>query len=588
MKKALFALTLFVFLFSGLGFLLSQQNGEDAKFAKTLDSYLDEMWKFYPTAATLAGFYKYNDKLEDLSAKNIDKRHDALDSFNQQFVAKIDRTKLSPEMLIDFEMVTDALHLEYLKHENLLPWDYNPIFYNEIFLFSLKSLLGKEFAPPDARMKSAVERAKALPGLIKQAKENLKTPPQVFTETAIKQFPGVLDFYKNDVPKLIEAASADLKTKFQAEMAKIIPALEDYQGFLQSTLLPKSTGNFRLGEAHRRLLQNTLQNTLTIEELGARAKADTSNIRREMAMASMPLYRIMYPHINMEQISTQYTEEQLRSLFIKGVLDKIKAEHVTKDNFLAQVKTTADRVKAFLTEKQLVELPEENLAVEPMPLVLRGLTWTRLQGPGAYEAAGNYTCLVSPIPDDLGAEQVQSLLEEYNSYFINFWVVRKVYPGSFVPEVFTRKNASLIRKLYPNLPLLKGWSASLDEMLITSGFGNYDLRLRLYQLKQQLQAVIDFQLEVNIHQTDFTKEQAVDLMTKVGFQTPAEAERKWNRICLKPGESAYAYIGYQEILDIEKDYKKLKGNGFSQKEFLQKLLSYGAIPIRHLKTRMAQ
>ncbi len=99
-----------------------------------------------------------------------------------------------------------------------------------------------------------------------------------------------------------------------------------------------------------------------------------------------------------------------------------------------------------------------------------------------------------------------------------------------------------------------------------------------------LQIVIDFQLELNIHQGGMTKEQAVDLMTKGGFQSPVEAERKWNQIILNPGEAIYAYVGYQEILDMEKEYHKIKGDSFSQKEFLNELLKYGALPIRHLRT----
>jgi uncharacterized protein (DUF885 family) len=125
-------------------------------------------------------------------------------------------------------------------------------------------------------------------------------------------------------------------------------------------------------------------------------------------------------------------------------------------------------------------------------------------------------------------------------------------------------------------------------MLVYGGFGNYDLRQRLNQIKSQLKIVMDFQLELNIHQAGMTKEQAISYMTKRGFQTPAEAELKWNRILLSPCDAAYTYVGIQEIWDMEKDFKKLKGEAFSQKEFLQKLLSYGALPIRHLKTRLAQ
>jgi uncharacterized protein (DUF885 family) len=138
------------------------------------------------------------------------------------------------------------------------------------------------------------------------------------------------------------------------------------------------------------------------------------------------------------------------------------------------------------------------------------------------------------------------------------------------------------------MPLVRGWSAYIEDMFVNSGFGEYDLRLRLNQLKYQLRSVIDFMLEIYIHEGDMTKEQAIDQMTKNGFQTQTEAERKWENIILHPGDAAYAYVGFQEILDMEKDYKKLKGDSFSQKEFLTKLLSNGAIPIRTIKAKILQ
>jgi hypothetical protein len=591
MRNRTVHLILFISVFTllGLGALLSSQNQEEAKFQKTMDNYLDAYWKFYPTAATLAGYHKYDDKLEDLSDKNIEKHHDELDAFSQELVAKTDKTKLGADAQIDYDIMRNAIDLELMRHENLIPWQYNPIFYNHLFLNSIQGLLTKEFAPLDARMKSAIERAKDLPGLIKKAKENLQTPPQIYTETAIQQFPGVIDFYRIEVPKLIEPAAAEMKSKFQAEWAKIIPALEDYQSYLQTQLLPKSTGNFRLGEqAHSRLLSLTGEFSIPGSELVARAKADYNNIRREMAIVAMPFYRIMYPNISMEQLSTQYNEEQLRNIFIKGVFDKIKVEHPTKEDFIERVKANADSIKSFISKNGLITLPDVELTIEPMPSTDRGVSWTRLLTPAPYETAGSYAVQVSPLPDDMPADQVESFLEEYNDFYSPWWAVRQVFPGWFVPAFFTQKTASLMNKLYPSMPLIKGWSVGLEEMMINGGFGNYDLRLRLNQLKSQLKVVMDFNLELNIHQGGMTKEQAVQYMTVQGFQTPAEAEWKWNRILLNPCDAAYPYIGYQEILDMEKDYKKKKGEAFSKKEFLQELLNYGPLPIRYLKAKLAQ
>lgn len=588
-KSVVLALFVFVFAFLGLGHILSQQSPDDAKFQKVMEAYLDAYWKFYPTAATMAGYHKYDDKLEDLDESNIDKHHEELDVFSQDMVTKADKTKLSAEAQVDYDILRNALDLELMRHESLVPWQYNPIFYNQIFNNCLRGLLAAQNVSLDARLKSAIERAKALPGLVKQAKSNLQTPPQIYTETAIKQLPGIMDFYKVDVPKLIEAAPADLKSRFQAELSKALTALEDYRSFLQTQLLAKSTGNFRLGDqVHSRLLTLTSEFSIPAQELVARAGADFKNLRREMFLVCIPFYRIMYPNINLEQLTTQKGEEEVRDIVIQGVFDKIKVEHPTRDKFLDQEKATVETLKSFFEQAKLIEVPDAPLSIETMPPASQGVNPTILVGPGAYETGGNYTVQISPIPDDLADDQANGVLEEYNDFYLPFWAVRNVYPGSFVPAFFTNKSGTLLRKLYPSGPLLRGWPVYIEDMLIYGGFGNFDLRQRLNQIKSQLKIVMDFQMELNIHQAGMTKEQALSYMTKRGFQTTAEAEAKWNRILLSPCESAYPYIGIQEIRDMEKDYRKAKGEAFTQKEFLQRLLSYGALPIRHLKAKLAQ
>jgi uncharacterized protein (DUF885 family) len=587
MRRRFIPLLLAAFVLFSLGLLLSAQGPEDSKFQKTLDAYLDAYWKFYPTSGTMAGYTKYNDRLEDLSSRAVEKRNDELDALNQEVVAKINRANLSPDNQVDHEILLDALDLELLRHESLVPWEYNPLFYNEILMGCLQGLLVKNSTPLEGRVKNATDRLKQIPGFIKQAKENLKTPAQIYTETAIAQFPGIINFYKNEAPALVSSASAEAKNRFMAEEAKAVAALEDYQNFLKNELLARSTGNFRLGQqAHLRLLRLTGQGNLVLDELVARAKADYNNIRREMALVCIPFFRVMYPSIDIDHMNRP--EEEIRSILIKGVFDKIKIEHPSRDEFLSKVKPTAESLKNFLVGNNLLALPEEMPAFEAMPDDKQGLTWTRLECPGAYESGGTYALYTSPIPDSWPNDTVNSFLEEYNNFIYPFFIIRKAYPGPFVPTVLTRKNPSLVRRLYANQPLVKGWPVYIEEMLINSGYGNYDLRLRLAQLEMQLKAAIDFQLELNIHQGGMTEEQAINYMMRGGFQSEAEAKRKWREIILNPGEAIYPYMGYQEILDLEKDYRRNKGESFNQGEFLQKLLSYGAIPLRQLKTKMSQ
>lgn len=236
----------------------------------------------------------------------------------------------------------------------------------------------------------------------------------------------------------------------------------------------------------------------------------------------------------------------------------------------------------------MIVLPDGDFEIESMPICSQGIHMVRTLAPGAYESTGTTIIQVAPICEDWDEEQVESFLTEYNNSYLYLWTIRKVYPGEFVPLFFTGNYPSLVRKLYPNKALIKSWPVIYEEMLVTSGFGGYDLRLRLNQLKYLLKAVNNFQLELNIHSGSITKDEAIRLMKIRGFQTQAEAERKWNSIILNPGEAAFAYVGYQEILDMEKAYKNLKGSSFSKKEFLERLLSYGALPLRHLKKKMQE
>ncbi|MDH7493387.1 MAG: DUF885 family protein [Candidatus Saccharicenans sp.] len=581
-KLLILSAALFVLLLP-LGQALAQGQ-EDAKFQKILETFLDEYWKFYPTQATIAGYYKYNDKLEDPSQSNVDKRDETIKKINSDII-KLDRSKLSPENQQALNILFDYIDLEFVKLENLLPWDYNPLFYNEIIINSIHSLLTKEFAPIDSRVRSATERFKALPNLIKRAKDNLKIPAQIYTETALKQMPHIINFYREEAPALAAGASDPVRQAFQAELSKAIPLLEDYQRYLRSELLPKSTGNFRLGpEVHRRMIQRLSGSAISQEELANRAQADVKNIRREMFLVCIPLHKMMYPEVDIEQL--QGDPDVIWNRIIRNVFDKIKAFHPAKEDLVNRIAAAAESLKKFVLESELFPVPAEPLVIKPMPGYFAGLSRVRLSGPGAYDSQGKYTVEITTLPDDWSEQKVKDYLEEYNNFYLEVMTAQRVFPGKFVPMVSTKKASSLITRIFPNQALLLGWPVYVQQNLIYAGYGDYDPRLRLNQLKLMLKTVMDFQMDLNIHQGGLTKEQFMRYLTVTGFQTEAEAERTWDYLVLSPGSGALPYVGLQEILDLEKDAQRTKGEAFNRAEFLTKLISDGALPPIQLRNKV--
>ncbi len=580
MKKTATVLVVLALVAGTAGVLLAQ-SAEDAKFKKFQETFWDAYFKFYPTAGTLQGYAKYNDKLEDPSEGALDKFNEQLDIFNKDIISKIDKTKLSAEMQLEHEMMLDFMDLEFLKLQYVLPWNDNPLLYNDLFVQSVRSLLVK-LGP--AGVVPATARAKAMPGLIKKAKESLKNPPQEYTQAAIDQMPAILDLYRTELGKL-SGGNAGL----QAELVKCVTAFEDYQGFLKNTLLPKSTGNFRMREWHKRILQMTTQGNLPIvEELVPQSQTDVNNIRREMLLASISLYKIMYPNVDTEQMGRTKGEEGTRNIIIGGVLDKIKGDHVGRDEVVNRINTGVANIKSFIQQNNTIDLPTDPLAVEAMPPYFPDGPFTFLQGPGAFEASGPYTVYVRPVPAGWSAQDATAYLEDLNNYYVDFMIVQRIFPGTYVSTALARRDPSIVKRIAANQGLIKGWPIFLEDMFMETGYGNYDLRMRLNQLKLMLKTVLDFQMDISVHEGTYTKEKVVDAYMTKGFMSKIEAERRWNQIVLNPGDLSQPYIGYREILSMENDVKKLKGESFNSRDFLMKLLGQGAIPLRTLRMRIAQ
>ncbi len=415
-----------------------------------------------------------------------------------------------------------------------------------------------------------------------QAQENLQEPPQIYTETAIRQFAVILDFYQNVLPQLVAQAPDSERGKLQENLTKALPELQNYQSYLQNELLAKSTGNFRLGAAHNRMLRLLLQNDIPIQELISRANADIENIRREMTLICTPHYMIMGPRIDINNPPGNLSPDQLMNEIVFHVMARFKEDHLTRDGFFQGMQDLTAGIRTYIEENQLIDIPDKPITIVMAPH--RGYTWSRFIRPNVYEPSDEYTVEVGLMVPDIDDATALAILEEYNNHLLPFFIMRQVFPGQFVPFYFADQNTpTMVRKLYPNKPLIKGWPILVEEMMVLSGYGNFDLRFRFAQLKLRMKAAIDFILELNIHQASMTEEQAMGYMQRKGFLSETEARYNWDRIRLLPGDATYAYVGLQELLDMQEAYKTKVGDSFSQKEFLRKVLSYGNLPLRRIK-----
>ena len=72
----------------------------------------------------------------------------------------------------------------------------------------------------------------------------------------------------------------------------------------------------------------------------------------------------------------------------------------------------------------------------------------------------------------------------------------------------------------------------------------------------------------------------MDLMVRQTFQQQSEADGKWIRAQLSSTQLATYFVGAQEHFDARKAAQAKWGEKFSLKDYNDRMLSYGAPPVR--------
>ena len=85
-------------------------------------------------------------------------------------------------------------------------------------------------------------------------------------------------------------------------------------------------------------------------------------------------------------------------------------------------------------------------------------------------------------------------------------------------------------------------------------------------------------IDVRLHTTDWPEEEAVKMMIEQGFQERGEAEGKLNRVKMSSVQLTSYFAGYYAIVGILEEYKALKGDDFSYKDFNERLVGAGSPP----------
>ncbi|WP_027080522.1 DUF885 domain-containing protein [Luteimonas mephitis] len=556
----------------------------DAVFAALSQEWLDGWLQLNPVNATQVGDHRFDDQLDDLSAAGRQKGVD----FNKQILARLDAmdaSKLSRENQVDALILRNQVQGDLWSTETLQSWAWDPQGYGGLAGGAIYGLMAREFAPMPQRLKSATARMRKIPALFAQMRENLDPArvPKIHAETVAKQNAGLLALVDQFITPNAGQLEGDDRKQLDDAVATLRKAVAEQQEWLDKTLVPNARGDFRIGAGlYDQKLKFSLNSALSRAEIKQRSEAELKRVREEMYGIART---VLKDKPGAPQMPDAPSGEQQQAA-IEAALELAYADRPARNEVVDAAKKALADATVFVKQKDLVTVPDDPVKIILMPEFQRGVAVAYCDSPGPLDKGLDTYFAISPIPDDWTDAQSTSFLREYNSRMIDLLAIHEAMPGHYLEGAHSAQFPSTLRAVLRSGLFAEGWAVYTEKMMVDAGYLDGDPLFRLVQLKFYLRTIANAILDQGVHVDNWSREQAMHLMTHDAFQQESEAAGKWVRAQLTSAQLPTYFVGVQEHFDTRKAVEAKLGDKFDLKAYHDQVLSYGAPPVRFVRELM--
>jgi uncharacterized protein (DUF885 family) len=577
MKRALVCLLLLPFADHAARAPAQPANPEDGRLASLFKEYLEGEFKARPLEATRLGDHRYDHVLDDLSAKARAASAERWRKNLRDLSRNISYKRLSRAGQIDYEIFAHHLKRNLWLAENTRPFEDDPRIYNDYITESVYLLLTQSTLPRPVNVRNCAARMAYIPKVVAAARENLRNPPRVFVETAIGQNRGAIAFYERGLYEL--SGETPQLSELRKAAAPVLAALKEHQKFLQEELLPRAKGEWRLGkERFAKKLELELDAGLTADEVLREAEAEADRVEAEMYVIARQLWARLFPKKALPPDDTDGMRATIRQ-----VLDRISGEHGRVEDLVKDARAGAEKIKAFIRERDLLRLPEpDRCRIVEMPEFQRGNTVAYLNPAPPLDAKASSYYAISPPPSGWDAKRAASYLREYNKHMLQILTIHEAYPGHYVQLEYSNRYPSLVRRVLYSGVFAEGWAVYTEQVMLDEGYGEGDLALRLSQLKWYLRAVTNAILDYKMHCTTMTDKEALLFLVLRAYQSEAEAILKIIRAKQSSCQLSTYFVGRMAFVRLRRRVQAELGTGFELGRYHEAVLDHGTLPVKYL------
>lgn len=488
---------------------------------------------------------------------------------------RIDRARLGLDDQVDYDLLVAHVRTRLFEMETLRLHEVNPA--SVFALEQTNRLFLRPGALPDSAVREAVSELQRLPAALSRAKQNLKNPARTWTENGIYQAYYARLLLREYVPKAA-VDSPEVKRELVAAAGEALAAVEDFERWLKTVLLPRSTRSpaWKPEEIEFYQFVHEQLDDYGVEEMLRVAREEERVLTGEMR----ELARQIHP-----------------SADLRTAWEVMKSEAPPWEHVIPMAQRYVDMMSAWLKGPgaHIVTIPDYidyGARLSP-PMARRTLSFGGATGGPTVAGRQSGYYILTPLEDTLTPAERASRIKSYNPYWTHVisyheWLGHNVQIAARNEHV-TRP----IRRAFRSAYFSQAWSFYLERLMEEEGYYKSlpymeELKTRMARRQMRMWRVQRILTKLRMAKGEMTFDEAVAAyVEKIGME-PTNAFIEVQRDSQTPSPPGREIIGELAIIQLRDEYKRRMGEHYSIKHFHDTLLTYGDLPFRQIRRLMFQ
>jgi uncharacterized protein (DUF885 family) len=261
----------------------------------------------------------------------------------------------------------------------------------------------------------------------------------------------------------------------------------------------------------------------------------------------------------------------------------------SKRDVLADEQAEVDSMRVWVGSSNTATVPTwvGPLHVVETPAFLRRvIPGLAMEGAAPLDSDQTGYMYIPPLPDRFDKAMARQYYNSGRRHGYRGGIVHEGLPGHHFQISIANRNPSFIRKLQFNTCLIEGWALYCEQMVVEQGLYPPDSFPDLRWLGGVWFRAARIIVDAKLHTGKMSYDDAWKFMVDKCWPDTAFFKAEVRRYCLSPSQPMSYLVGKTQILALRDEYRKKVGTRFSLKDFHDRLLAEGSIPVRLIRRKL--